>query len=173
MPEIKPTKMEPPFNYQEVQKAANKLKNNKSTGSDGINAELVKYAPQYLYKHIATILNNTAETGKNPEVLKHGLLAPLAKPKKKDVKVNVRPIILLSVLRKILTVILIDRCWDRLKTRIPDSQAAYQSGRSTTEQVFTLKVMAEKAITSEDYTIYLMLLDMSKAFHTVSRSKLL
>ena len=86
---------------------------------------------------------------------------------------NVRPIILLSVLRKILTIILIDRCWDRLKTQIPKSQAAYQSGRSTTEQVFTLKILAEKAIISEDYTIYLLLLDMSKAFDTVDRSKLM
>ena len=60
-----------------------------------------------------------------------------------------------------------------MKTRIPISQAAYQSGQSTTEQVFAVKILPEKAITSENYNIFLLMLDMSKAFDTVSRSKLM
>ena len=48
-----------------------------------------------------------------------------------------------------------------MKTRIPISQAAYQSGQSTTEQVFAVKLLAEKAITSENYNIFLLMLDMS------------
>jgi len=51
-------------------------------------------------------------------------------------------------------------------------QAAYYQGRSTTELVFTFKVLAEKAITSKNYKIILRLLDMSKAFDTVRRSEL-
>ena len=39
--------------------------------------------------------------------------------------------------------------------------------------MFAIKVLAEKAITSSTYNIYLLLLDMSKAFDTVCRSKLL
>ena len=42
--------------------------------------------------------------------------------------------------------------------------------------MFAIKVLAEKAITSSTYNIYniyLLLLDMSKAFNTVCRSKLL
>ena len=54
---------------------------------------------------------------------------------------------------------------------IPIAQSAYQSGRSTTEQVFAIKMLAEKAITSSTYNIYLLLLDMSKAFDTVYRNK--
>ena len=50
-------------------------------------------------------------------------------------------------------------------------QSAYRSGRSATEQVFTIKTLAENAITSS--TIYLLLLDMSKAFDTVCRSNIL
>ena len=67
---------------------------------------------------------------------------------------------------------MIRRCWDRISTKIPIGQAAYQAGRSTTEQVFAIKMLAEKAIISSNY-IYLLLLDMSKAFDTVSREKLL
>ena len=59
------------------------------------------------------------------------------------------------------------------KNHIPLSQGAYQKGRSSTEQVFTIKILAEKAITSENYDIFLLFLDISKAFDTVDRSKLM
>ncbi len=49
------------------------------------------------------------------------------------------------------------------------SQAAYCEGRSTTELVFSGKVMAEKAVTSSSYETTILLLDMSKAFNTVNR----
>ena len=60
-----------------------------------------------------------------------------------------------------------------MKTKIPADQAAYQKGRSTTEQVFCLKVLIEKAIISQDYNVIIMMIDMSKAFDTVSRSRLM
>ena len=53
------------------------------------------------------------------------------------------------------------------------SQAAYRAGRSTTEHVFAAKVLVEKAITSANYPIHLLMLDMSKAFDTVNRSTLM
>ena len=77
--------------------------------------------------------------------------------------------ILLSILRKILTIALLERTWNRLEHKIPKSQAAYQKGRGTTEQVLALKLLIEKAITSSDYNVYILLLDMSKAFDTVNR----
>ena len=61
------------------------------------------------------------------------------------------------------------RIADRLNDHIPASQAAYRHGRSTTEQVFTLKILAEKAITANSYELHLLLLDMSKAFDSVKR----
>ena len=64
------------------------------------------------------------------------------------------------------------RTWDRLKTQIPLDQASYQEGRSTTGQIFSIKLLAEKAISSSDYKIYILLLDMSKAFDTVNRNQL-
>ena len=56
---------------------------------------------------------------------------------------------------------------------IPKTQAAYQSGRSTTEQVFVLRTMAEKAIASKDYEIHVIMMDMSRAFDTVKRDILM
>ena len=67
---------------------------------------------------------------------------------------------------------MIRRTSQKLSNKIPITQAAYRAGRSTTEKVFTFKVLAEKAITSKDYETHLLMLDMSKAFDTVQRKSL-
>ena len=66
-----------------------------------------KYSTGEIHVHKANLLNQTSESGEYPKDLRHGIINPL--PKKKNEPVNVRPIILLSVLRKILTITLIDR----------------------------------------------------------------
>ena len=170
---VPPVKMEPDYNADQIESAAKKLKNNKAASREEVSAELIKYGCRELYKPIASLLNATSETGDYPEEIRRVILTPLARPPKKHERVNVRRIILLSVLRKMITITLIDRYWERMKNHIYLSQAAYQLGRSTTEQVFTIKILAEKAITSENYDIFLLFLDMFKVFDTVNRSKLM
>ena len=60
-----------------------------------------------------------------------------------------------------------------MKKHIPLWQAAYQSGKFTTEQDIAIKTLTEKAITSENYDIFVLLLDMSKAFDTGDWKKLM
>ena len=111
------------------------------------------------------------KTGEYPKEIKIGYLVPLQKPgKKKGPPENLRPVILLSILRKILAICTIRRINDRVRTHIiPNTQAAYTDGRSTTELVFAFKILAEKAITSSEYEINLLMLHMSKAFDTIQR----
>lgn len=53
------------------------------------------------------------------------------------------------------------------------TQAAYRGGHSTTEQMFTDKLMAEKAITSQNYWATLLMMDMSNAFDSIHRAIML
>ena len=76
------------------------------------------------------------------------------------------------MIRKVLAVCMKKRTVDKLDAEIPPSQAAYRAGRSTIEHVFAAKVLVEKVITSANYPIHLLMLDMSKAFNTVNRSTL-
>ena len=123
---------------------------------------------------IADIFNNISQTGNKPNELTTGILIPLQKPGETQGPCsNLRPIILLSVLRKILSICLISRIGERIMKHMPDSQAAYQPGRSTIEHVFAYKLLAEKAITSNNYASNIMLLYMSKAFDKPDRRKLL
>ena len=165
-----PTPMKTPFNKLEIEKAAKSLKNGKASGCDNLHAECIKYAPQIIYEEIAKIFNEVAEHGTEITELTLGMMTPLQKPgKKRGPPGNIRPIILLSVLRKILTICMLRRIWNRIEKQISIDQAAYQSGRGITEQVFSIKILAEKAVTSSNYELYLLLIDMSKAFDMVNR----
>ena len=166
--------MKTPFTTTEIQKAISSLKNNKSPGIDELRTEQLKYGPTETSKEIADIFNHIAETREKPKETTLGILNPLQKPgKKQGPCANLRPIILLSTLRKILAICMIRRIGDRILKEIPLSQAAYQAGRSTTEQVFVFRSMFEKAITSNNYTIHILMMDMSKAFDTVKRNTLM
>ena len=100
-------------------------------------------------------------TGEYPSEITQGLLCPIQKPGKViGPSHNLRPIILLSV----LAICLMERIGERIDNEILPSKAAYRKGRSTTEHVFSTKLIIERTITSHSETIYLMLHDMSKAF---------
>ena len=174
-PEISPQKLQTPFTQQEITNAIRALKNNKSAGIDKLKAEHLKSAPVELHKIIADILNHACETGQYPEEITKGLLTPIQKPGKlKGPPQNLRPVILLSTLRKILAICVVRRISEKLFGQIiPPTQAAYRPGRNTTELVFSFRTLIEKAITSENYEIHLLLLDMSAAFDRIKRNVLI
>ena len=129
---------------------------------------------EVVYEKIAAIYNDIAVTGNHPNEITHGILRALQKPgKPKGPTSNLRPIILSSVLRKILAVCIMKRINSRLDSAIPMSQAAYRKNRSTTEHVFATKLIIERTISSTDETVYLLLLDMSKAFDSIQRNTLI
>ena len=174
MPEIEPIPMKNPLTPNEIQKAVQKMKSNKSPGCDQISVELIKYAPPVVFTIIVDLYNKLAETGDCPKEITHGPLRPLQKPgKAKGPPANLRPIILLSPLRKILASCIMSRIKSKIDKKIPSTQAAYRKDRSTTEQVFTCKLIAERTISAKNETVHLLLLDMSKAFDSVNRNTLI
>ena len=65
------------------------------------------------------------------------------------------------------------RIGTRINAEIPPGQAAYRKGRSTTEHVFSTKLIIERTITSKYETVYLIMHDMSKVFDCINRTTLL
>lgn len=120
MPDIQPTAMTTPFTSAEIRKAVFKIKSGKIPGCDGIQIELIKNAPTKILEVIADIYNNLAETGDCPKEITYGLLRPLQKPgKPKGPVSNLRPIILLPILRKILAACIMVRIKTKLSNEIP------------------------------------------------------
>ena len=82
IPDIKPAEMKKPFTAEEIAKAVDSMKNNKSPGIDNIQAELIKHGPAEIHERIANLLNDIAKTGTFPKEIKEGILIPLPKPGK-------------------------------------------------------------------------------------------
>ena len=61
----------------------------------------------------------------------------------------------------------------RINKSTPLTQAAYRTGRGTTEQAHTMKLLAEKAITTPGYKTHILMMNMSKAFDRVQRHKVM
>ena len=97
---------------------------------DDFKADLVKHPDEKVHSVIADIYNTTAETGDLPREINTWMLLALRKytPKKIDKPCNnLTPIIMLSILRKILTTTLLKRTWYRIaENKINKEKKAYQ-----------------------------------------------
>ena len=83
------------------------------------------YAPNCVYESIAEIFNLIASHGDCPKEINHGILAPLQKSgKPKGPALILRSIILLSTLRKIFPICILDQIDSRLDHEIQITQAA-------------------------------------------------
>ena len=107
------------------------------------------------------------------ELYRSGILVPLQKPnKEKGPPINLRPVILLPILRKILSNILLSRANEKIDDFLSHSQSAYRSSRRTSDIVWSHRWMAAKIqINKESY--YKIGIDMSSAFDTIRRHKLI
>ena len=80
-------------------------------------------------------------------------------------------IALISHTSKILLLRIVDRLKRKLELEQPEEQAAYRKGRGTRDMLVCLQVLMEKIIAVEQ-EIFIMFIDYSKAFDSVSHCKL-
>lgn len=69
---------------------------------------------------------------------------------RKTKRPTIKPIILLSTLRKILASCIMSRIKSKINKKILPTQAAYCKDRSTTEHVFTCKLIADRTISAKN-----------------------
>ena len=158
---------------EEVKKAVNRMTNNRAPGKDNINIELIKYAPQIVHDEIKNILNDAFENNTNINI-GDGILLPIPKPKKtKGPVTNLRPITLLESIRKILSKILINRSDDQVDQYISLSQSAYRKHRSTSDIIWSYRWIIAKVQEYKELQIFITGIDMTSAFDTIQRQKLI
>ena len=164
--------LENPITTAEVSQAIRKLKNGRATGPDGIPGELLKYGPPSLHKNIADILNQMMEKGEELD-LGNGTLIVLQKPgKPKGPLSSLRPIVLLNTLRKTLSLIVLERIRPKVERFISPTQSGFRPNRSTSDAIWAHKWLIART-QKLDEIIRILGLDMSRAFDTIIREKLL
>ena len=167
-----PRRLDQPISFEEVKRSVKSLKNGRACGHDNINVELLKYAPDKVMEIITRALNQIFEEHKDLD-LGRGVLIALPKPGKcKGPIKNLRPITLFTTIRKILSIVTLNRIKPDCDSYLSTSQCAYRSGRSTTDIVWAYKWVIARAQKTKT-SVFSTGIDLSSAFDTIRRENLL
>ena len=134
----------PPPSTQEVQKAIQALKNNKSAGSDGI-PELLKAAGANFTSAFHQLLIKIWIAESMPEEWNQSLICAIHKKGNKNSCQNYQGISLLNIAYKILASINCERLKPHVIRIIGSYQCGFMPGRGPLDQIFTLR---QKHLTS-------------------------
>lgn len=167
-----PKSLSSPITKEEVDKGLAKLNNGRAAGPDEIPGELLKYGRESLAPMFAAMFNHMFEHH-DPLDLGTGTLIPLQKPGKPVGPIaNLRPIVLLSTLRKALSLITLNRIAKKVDGYLSLTQSGFRQGRSTADVVWSHRWFSA---TCQRYQqqITILGIDMSKAFDCIRRDRLL
>ena len=147
-----------PILREEVEAAVKALKMGKSAGVDNIPAELVQAGGEAMIDILTAICNKIWKTGEWPTTL----------PKKGNLELcqNYRTISLISHPSKVMLKIILNRLQPQAEEIIAEEQAGFRAGRSTTEQIFNLRILCEKYLQYQQ-NLYHVFIDFKKAFDRV------
>lgn len=159
---------------KKFRKLSKVLKNNKSPGQDGIPNEFYKYSNKEVGNLPRKLFNQIFNSGQFPESWFKSVIIPLFKKGDREDPNNYRGISLLDSCSKIFTTVLNKRInlWSETMGRIPEEQARFRHGYSTTDNIFVLPSIVQKYITKKRGKIYCVFIDFSKAFDSIDRKKL-
>lgn len=157
--------------YEEVVEAIFKQKNCKAPGEDNIPSELIKAAGQDLWQRLHQIITMVWENEHLPDAWTVGLMIPIHKKGNRMVCENFRGICLLNTAYKILATILYDRLSVYTEEILGDYQCGFRAGRSTTDQIFTIRQIMEKAW-EYNIAIHQLFLDFKQAYDSIDRNVL-
>ena len=151
----------------EVEEAVKAMKNGKSTGPDGIPAEIWKACGEVGCKWLCKLFNEIIVSGQMPSKFRSSYLIPVYK-QKGDVRdcSNYRGIKLMCHTLKVFERIIDKRI--RGIAPIHDHQCGFQGGLSTTDALQTVKVISEK-YRDEKKDLHMVFIDLEKAFDRVPR----
>ena len=156
----------------EVKLAIKILCRGKKPGRDGIPAEIYKVGGPGLIKKLTALLKKIWEQGSVPQDFKDASVISLFKKGKRSLCDNYRGISLLSVAGKILARIILSRVNKHLTDLVySESQCGFRKGRGTTDMIFCLRQVQEKA-REHNAPLYMAFVDLTKAFDTVPRTSL-
>ena len=160
------------FLMSEVENAIHELKRNKAPGIDGITGEIIQAGGDAVSKSLHNLMQKIYDTETIPDDWGKGIIVPIYKKKgdKTDCR-NYRGITLLSIPGKILTKVLQQRLQTYVEMTISEEQAGFRPGRSTIDQLFTIRQVTEKYIEGNQ-TCYINFIDYKQAFDSVWRQGL-
>ena len=163
------THLEPDFLEYEIKWALGSITMNKTSGDDGIPAELFQILKDDAVKVLYSICQQTWKTQLWPQDWKRSVFIPI--PKKGNAKEcsNYRTVALISHAGKVMLKILQAKLQPYVNRELPDVQAGFRKGRRTRDQIANILWIIEKAREFQK-NIYFCFIDYAKAFDSVDHN---
>ena len=155
-----------PILRKEVEAAVKSLKEGKSAGVDNIPAELLQQEGEAMVNALLIICNNIWRTGEWPTPWTQSLVITLPNNGNLQLCQNYRTISLISHPSKVMLKIILNRLKPEAEKIIVGEQAGFRPGRSTTEQIFNLRILCERYLQHQQ-DLYHVFIDFKKAFDRV------
>ncbi|WP_419652868.1 RNA-directed DNA polymerase, partial [Thiolapillus sp.] len=149
-----------------MEAAVQSLKKGKSAGVYNIPAELVQAGGEDVITVLTTICNKIWQTGEWPTPWTQSLVITLPKKVNLQQCQNYRTISLISHPSKVMLKIILNRLKPQAEKIIAEEQAGFRAGRSTTGQIFNLRILCEKYLQHQQ-DLYHVFIDFKKAFDRV------
>jgi len=168
-----PRPLQVPISSDEIVKALSSLKNGRATGPDNLPSECLKYLAEDVALPLATIINTMFQKHEFIDDVGEGILIPLQKPgKPKGPASSLRPVVLLNSIRKVISLVTLQRIRAFVSRYIGITQSGFRRGRSTTDIIW-MQRMLQSCVMKKTWQYFIMGIDMSSAFDTISRAHLL
>ena len=146
-------------------------KNDKSTGSDFLCAELFKSSYDIITPFLLKLYNRLLLNGEYPRLWGEGIIVPIFKGGNPDEAGNYRGITLINIMGKIYSQILLNRLnkWAETEEKLLDNQFGFQKGKSTVDCIFAFSSIISKTLNLGE-KLYCVFIDYEKAFDKINRS---
>ena len=159
------------INVEPIDRCIQNLKLGKALGSDGLNAEHLRYAHPAIAVNICAIFRSIILHGYVPKDFGFGFVIPLVKDKTVDVNSvnNYRGITLIPVISKLFELVLLEICEQFLSC--DKLHFGFKKEIGCSEAIFALSSTIYY-FKDRGSSILVAALDISKAFDTVNHHKL-
>ena len=167
------TSLDSPPTLEETQKAIKQLQAGKAPGPDGIPPEIFKEGGDAITTKLTELMQQFWEEGAVPQDFKDANIIHLYKNKGDRASCdNHRGISLLSIAGKIMARVILNRITHHLLDEVvSESQCGFRSNRGTIDMIFAVRQLQEKC-REQNKSLYILFVDLTKAFDTVSREGL-
>ena len=158
----------------EIEYQLKKLQRKKATGTDGLPACMIKDVASVISSPLSYIVNLSLKTGTIPAEWKEARVTPIYKSGPKNLFDNYRPISVLSVMSKVLERAIHKQLLSHLESEnlLTPSQYGFRPKRSTQLAATALLDNIRRDV-DRGNLVGALFIDLSKAFDTLSHSKLL
>ena len=147
---------------EEAEIAVASLKKGKSVGIANIPAELVQADGETMNDVFTEICNRICRTGEWPTPWTQSLIITLPKKGNLQLCQNCITISLISHSSKVMLKLILNRLKPQAEEIMPEEQAGFRAGRSTTEQIFNIRILFEKYLQHQQ-NLYHVFIDLKKS----------